>query len=68
MFYFGKGMTMRSDYPDENTYQFESEKEFAAFLGINLETIDGDYAEAYQHMSKYWDNVKVDKIFDLHKE
>ncbi len=40
--------------------QYESETEFAATLGIDLETIEGDYAEAYQHCTKFWDKAKID--------
>lgn len=49
---------------DENTYQFESEKELSAFSGMDLDTIDGDYAEAYQHTIKFWNSIR-DKKFNL---
>jgi len=48
---------------DENTYQFESEEEMAKSLGIDLETIEGDYAEAFQHVSQSWKNAKIDQAF-----
>jgi hypothetical protein len=51
---------------DENTYQFEDEKEMAAALGIDLDTIEGDYAEAYHHMSKIWNTAEID--ISLNKE
>ncbi|MFA7192378.1 MAG: hypothetical protein WC089_03725 [Candidatus Paceibacterota bacterium] len=49
---------------DENTYQYDDKKEMAAALGIDLETIEGDYAEAYQHMSKFWNRSEIDKRFN----
>jgi len=47
-----------------DTYQFGDEKEMAASLGIDLETIEGDYAEAYHRMSQLWKNQEVDHRFD----
>jgi hypothetical protein len=40
---------------DEDTYQFSDLKEMAASLGIDLETMEADYAEAYHHLSRHWD-------------
>ena len=45
--------------------QCENENELAASLGINLETIEGDYSEAFQHMSKMWEKVLIDTKFEL---
>ena len=49
---------------DENTYQCDDKKELAAVLGIDLETIEGDYGEAYQHMNQFWKEANIDVIFD----
>lgn len=35
---------------NEDTYQFEDERDLSEFLGINLDTMEGDYREALQHM------------------
>ena len=48
---------------DENTYQFQDEREMMAALGIDPDTIEGDYAEAYQHQSQIWKSAKIDKEF-----
>lgn len=45
---------------DENTFQFESEAEMALSLGIDIETIEGDYREAYQHMNKFWNDLVIE--------
>lgn len=42
---------------NEDTYQFDDGKEMAASLGIDLQTIEGDYAEAWHHMNKWWTNI-----------
>lgn len=48
---------------DENTYQFESEAEMAKSLGIDLETIEGDYNEAYHRESQRWNKMDIDQLF-----
>lgn len=48
---------------DKDTYQFNSEEEMMKSLGIDSETIQGDYAEAYQRESMRWKNAKIDKEF-----
>ena len=49
---------------EELIYQFESEEEMMRALGIDPETKEGDYAEAYHHMQKIWNNVHIDRKFD----
>jgi hypothetical protein len=53
---------------DEDTFQFEDEREMMASLGLDPDTIEGDYAEAYHHMSKLWENLEVDNRFKEIKE
>ena len=54
---------MNMGYPiDENSYQYESAQELAISLGIDLDTIEGDYAEAYQHAHKFWDSILYKKF------
>jgi hypothetical protein len=48
---------------DEDSFQFDSEAEMAKSLGIDLETMEGDYAEAFHRESKRWANVKIDQEF-----
>jgi hypothetical protein len=50
---------------DENTYQFEDEKEMMASLSLDPDTIEGDYAESYHHMSKFWEKVEMDNRFKI---
>ena len=52
-------------YEDEFIQQFESKEEMMELLGIDPETIEGDYAEAYLHMQKIYNNVNIDVKFDL---
>jgi len=49
---------------DENTYQFENEREMMASLGLDPDTIEGDYAEAYHNIFKSWKKVELDKRFN----
>jgi hypothetical protein len=53
---------------DENTYQFENEREMIASLGLDPDTIEGDYAEAFHHLSREWEKVKIDKKFTFYEE
>jgi len=48
---------------DENTYQFDDEKEMMADLGIDADTVKGDYAEAHHHISRFWNRSEIDKRF-----
>lgn len=48
---------------DEDTYQFDDEKEMAASLGIDIETMEGDYAEAHHKCRKIWEAAEIDKRF-----
>lgn len=48
---------------DENTYQFDSTEELICSLGLDPETIEGDYAEAFQHQHHFWNKVDIDKRF-----
>ncbi len=54
---------LKIDANGKEYIQYESEKEFANALGIDLETKEGDYSEAYHHMSKIWDKVEIDNKF-----
>lgn len=45
---------------DEDNYQFEDEREMMACLGLDPDTIEGDYAEAYHHMSRQWEKTEID--------
>ena len=48
---------------DEEYYQFDDQREMAAHFGIDIDTMDGDYAEAFHYLTKYWNQVKVDVRF-----
>lgn len=48
----------------ENEYQCESESELMKLLGLDPETIKGDYAEAFHHMSKKWNQEIIDIRFE----
>lgn len=48
---------------DEDTYQFEDEREMMIALGLDPNTIEGDYAEAYHYMTKMWKKAEVDNKF-----
>jgi hypothetical protein len=49
---------------DEDTYQFDDEKEMAANLGLDTETLEGDYAESYHWCNKMWEQCEIDMRFD----
>ena len=49
---------------DENTYQYDSDEEMMNCLGIDPETMQGDYSEAYQHWYKKWEDVKNDLLLE----
>lgn len=53
---------------DKDTYQFDNEREMMIALGLDPDTMEGDYAESYHHMSKMWGNVTVDNKFDCNQE
>jgi hypothetical protein len=44
---------------DDNIYQFEDEREMMSFLGLDPDTLQGDYAEAYHHTSKMWEKSEL---------
>lgn len=49
---------------DEDTYQFDDEREMMGSLGLDPDTIEGDYNEAYHHMSKFWKQAEIDQRFN----
>lgn len=51
------------EWLDDDTYQCDDEKEMMSLLGLDPETIEGDYAEAFHHMLKVWNAVDIDKRF-----
>lgn len=53
---------------DENTYQYENEREMMAALGLDLDTIEGDYAEAFHHMSNHWERAEIDHRFTFEEK
>lgn len=53
---------------DKNTYQFHDERELIVALGLDPYTMEGDYAEAYHHMSKIWEKALIDNKFDCNQD
>lgn len=49
---------------DENTYQFDDEREMLAALGLDIDTMEGDYREAYYHISRRWNQETIDVRFN----
>ena len=45
-------------------FDYPKFKEMASDLGIDLDTMEGDYAEAYHHMSRMWHSIQIDNPFD----
>lgn len=45
--------------------QYESDEEFMKALGLDPETIEGDYAESFQRYHHTWDQAKLDKRFQM---
>ena len=54
-----------NEFDEEELYQFENERELMSFLGLDPDTIEGDYAEAYHHMNKFWEKAKIDQKFNI---
>lgn len=51
------------EFIDKKTMNEEEIKKKCESWGIDLDTIEGDYAEAYQHLSRKWNEVEIDNIF-----
>lgn len=48
---------------DKDTFQFDSMDEMIRSIGLDPETLEGDYAEAYHRMSSYWNQSEIDVRF-----
>lgn len=48
---------------NEDIYQFEDERELITLLCLDPDTIEGDYAEAYHHMTRMWGKSEIDTRF-----
>jgi hypothetical protein len=49
---------------EEIFHQFANEKEMANHLGIDIDTMEGDYAEAFHWLNKKWDKIEIDTRFN----
>ena len=50
---------------DADTYQYDDEREFMASIGLDPDTIEGDYAEGAHHMQKIWNRIPIDNKFNF---
>jgi hypothetical protein len=49
---------------DDDTYQCHDKREMMGLLGLDPDTIQGDYAEAMHALQKEWNKVEIDVKFE----